>query len=143
MASHWGMTPKQSILLECERRSRDEVIDDCLAILTGHAVDEHVLRVLGGPAAESVLEERYGGVGGYWPRVWAARGLLHVWDDRATDAVIVAATQPEWRVREISAKVIARHHVSPAIDAVVTLLDDENARVRVAANRAFRVIADS
>ncbi|HUZ40295.1 MAG TPA: HEAT repeat domain-containing protein [Acidimicrobiales bacterium] len=136
------MTPEQSILLECERRSRDEVIDDCVAILNGLAVDDHMLRAIGGPPAEAVLEGRYGGVGGYWPRVWAARGLLHVWDDGATEAIIDATTDASWRVREMSAKVIARHRVSPAVDAVVILLDDENARVRAAASRAFRVIAE-
>ena len=139
MASNWGMTPQQSILFECERRSRGEVIRDCVAILEGHVVDDHILRVIGGPAAEAVLEGRRGGLRGYWPHVWAARGLLHVWDDVATDAINEATTHTSWRVREMSAKVIARHHVSPAVDAIVMLLDDENARVRTAASRAFRV----
>jgi hypothetical protein len=136
------MTPKQSILLECDRRGRMGVIRDCVRILHGHSVDGHVLRVLGGPAAEAVLEGRDGGVEGYWPQVWAARGLLHVWDDVGTDAVIAATTHSAWRVREMSAKVIARHHVSDAIDAVVVLLDDENARVRAAASTAFRAVAE-
>ena len=142
MASNWGMTPKESIRLECARRSRDEVVADCVTILNGDTVDDHVLRVLGGPAAESVLEGRDGGVGGYWPRVWAARGLLHVWDDIATDAIIAVTMDSSWRVREMAAKVIARHHVSSAIDAVVVLLDDENARVRTAAARGFRALAE-
>jgi hypothetical protein len=143
MVSNWGMTPKQSILLECERRSRDEVIRGCVAMLKGDTADGHMLRVIGGPAAEAVLEGRDGGVEGYWPRVWAARGLLHVWDDVASDAIIEATTHASWRVREMAAKVITRHHVSPAIDAIVILLDDENARVRSAASTAFRVIAES
>jgi hypothetical protein len=141
-ASIWGMSPKQSIEFECQRRSRGDVIKDCMAILQGRHADDEVLRVLGGPSAENVLEGRYGGLDGYWPRVWAARGLLHVWDDAATDAIIDATAHSAWRVREMAAKVIARHHVSPAIDAVVALLDDENARVRAAANRAFRIIAE-
>jgi len=142
MASNWGVTPKQSILFECERRSRDAVIRDCVSILNGRTVDDHMVRVIGGPAAEAVFEGRGGGVGGYWPRVWAARGLLHVWDDLATDAVIGATTHESWRVREMSAKVIARHRVSPAIDAIVILLDDEKPRVRAAAGKAFRVLAE-
>lgn len=137
------MTPKQSILIECERRSPNDVVRDCIAILNHQAIDDHFLRVLGGPAAESVLEGRDGGVDGYWPRVWAARGLLHVWDDSATEAIISAATNESWRVREMSAKVIARHHVRSAIDAVVTLLDDDHTRVRAAASRAFRDVADA
>ena len=102
------------------------------------------LRVLGGTERrDRTGRGRAGGVHGYWPRVWAARGLLHVWDDIATDAIIDATTNDSWRVREMSAKVIARHRVRPAIDAVVTLLDDENARVRAAAARAFRAMAES
>jgi HEAT repeat protein len=135
------MTPKLSIEFECDRRSHDVVVHDCVALLIGQRVDDDFLRAIGGPAAETVLEGRAGGLDGYWPRVWAARGLLHAWDDVATDAIIEATTNDSWRVREMAAKVIARHHVTPAIDAVVTLLDDKNARVRAAANRAFRSVA--
>src|SRR5271170_7301265 len=116
------MTPKQSIAIECERRNRDAVVNDCIAILSDQRADAEFLRVIGGPSAELVLEGREGGIDGYWPRVWAARGLLHLWDDAATDAIIEATTHTSWRVREMSAKVVARHHVMPAIDAVVTLL---------------------
>ncbi|MGD0853522.1 MAG: HEAT repeat domain-containing protein [Acidimicrobiales bacterium] len=142
MASIWGMTPKQSIELECQRKGRHDVVHDCVAILTGHLVADHFLRAIGGPSAESVLEGRDGGLEGHWPRVWAARGLLHVWDDVATDAIIGATTHDSWRVREMAAKVIARHRVRSGIDVVVTLMDDDNARVRSAASRAFRVIAE-
>jgi HEAT repeats len=131
------MTPKQSILLECDRRGRESVIDDCVAILNGQAFDDHFLRVIGGPGAETVLDGQAGGVHGYWPHVWAARGLLHVWGDVARDPIISATSHDSWRVREMSAKVIARHHVTTAIDAVVALMDDENARVRAAAARAM------
>lgn len=143
MASLWGMTPKESIEFECDRRSRQLVVDDCVSIILGRRVNDEFLRVIGGPSAETVLCGRDGGVDGYWPRVWAARGLLHVWDDVATDAIIHATTHQSWRVREMATKVIARHHVWPAIDAVVRLLDDENARVRTAASRAFHVVAES
>jgi hypothetical protein len=137
------MTPKQSIQFECGRRSPKDVVRDCVALLNNEVIDDHFLRVIGGPSAENVLEGRDGGLDGYWPRVWAARGLLHVWDDTATSVNIAATTHDSWRVREMAAKVIARHHVKPAIDAVVTLLDDDNARVRVAARRAFNVVADA
>jgi len=142
MSTIWGMTPKQSILAECDRRGRSDFVRECVAILDGPCTDADFLRVIGGPSAQIVLDERAGGVEGYWPRVWAARGLLHAWDDVATDAVIAATTHVSWRVREMSAKVIARHHVAPAIDAVVALLDDDVARVRSAARRAFDAIAE-
>jgi len=137
------MTPQQSILFECERRSQRAVVDDCVAILSGRTIDAEFLRVIGGPSAETVLDGQAGGLDGYWPRVWAARGLLHVWDDTATEAIIDATSHPAWRVREMAAKVIASHRVAAAIDEVVVLLDDENARVRNAAGRAFRVVVES
>jgi hypothetical protein len=137
------MTPKQSIELECDRRGRRVVVEDCVAIVSGRHVNNDFLRVIGGPSAENVLQGRDGGVDGYWPRVWAARGLLHVWDDVATDAIIDATAHEAWRVREMAAKVIARHRVRPAVDAVVILLDDEVARVRAAANRAIRIVGES
>jgi hypothetical protein len=118
------------------------VVHDCIGLLESKPVDPEFLRVLGGPSANVILEGRAGGVDGYWPRVWAARGLLHVWDDSATDAIITATEHEHWRVREMSAKVIARHRVRPAIDAVVALMDDENARVRTAARRAFAAVAE-
>jgi hypothetical protein len=141
MASVWGVTPKASIEADCQRRSRTAVIHDCISLLNSESVDPDFVRVLGGPPAETVLAGGDGGLDGYWPRVWAARGLLHVWDDIATAAIISATSHERWRVREMSAKVIAAHHVRPAIDAIVELMDDENARVRAVARRAFAVIA--
>jgi HEAT repeat protein len=117
-----------------------DCVRDCVEILSGGEADADFLIVIGGPNAKGVLAGRDGGLEGYWPRVWAARGLLHVWDDVATDALIAATTHDSWRVREMSAKVVARNHVAPAIDAVVALLDDRNARVRTAARRAFDAI---
>jgi hypothetical protein len=142
MASIWGVTPKASVEAESQRRGRHAVVHDCVALLNMHHVDPDFLLVLGGPSAGPVLEGREGGVDGYWPRVWAARGLLHVWDDSATEAIIAATSHQHWRVREMSAKVIAAHEVRLAIDDVVRLLDDENARVRTAARRAFTQIAE-
>jgi HEAT repeat protein len=83
------------------------------------------------------------------------RGLLHAWDDTAaggsaTDdpaaggsaadtaahAIIHATEDDAWRVREMAAKVIAKHHVGEALDAVAGLRDDPVPRVRAAAHRA-------
>lgn len=65
-----------------------------------------------------------------------ARGLLHVWADDVTSALIGAATDESWRVREMAAKVVARHVVDDALDAVVALCQDDVPRVREAARRA-------
>lgn len=44
----------------------------------------------------------------YWSRVWAARTLLYVWDDRHAADVVAGLGDPAWRVREMCAKVAAR-----------------------------------
>jgi hypothetical protein len=72
----------------------------------------------------------------YWLRVWPARGLLWAWDDEAESMIVNAATDEQGRVRELTAKVVARHHVSRALRAMRLLVEDEIPRVRAAALRA-------
>lgn len=78
-----------------------------------------------------------GGKQGHWPRIWAARGLLYVWEDRAAPAIAAATADEAWRVREMAAKVIARHRVDDALEAVTGLRADPVPRVRAAADRAL------
>jgi HEAT repeat protein len=108
----------------------------CARLLSGQEADEALVRALGGAAAGLVLAGREGGQNGYWPRVWAARGLLHAWDDAATPAIVLATADEHWRVREMAAKVIARHRVAGAFDEVMALRGDPVPRVRAAAERA-------
>ena len=144
-------TPRQRIAAERARRGDAALIAGCVALLGGRAddVDDDLIRALGGEAAEHVLDGGEGGRAGYWPRVWAARGLLHGWDDRtaesgvAAEAIIGATRDPAWRVREMAAKVVARHRVGGALDAVVRLRDDPVARVRAAAERAVVTLTAS
>lgn len=84
-----------------------------------------------------------GGRNGYWPRVWATRALLYVWDRRATKAIIRATSDESWRVREMAAKVVARHHLGDADTAMSALLSDAVPRVRAAAERALKVLTVS
>lgn len=113
------------------------MVDGCIALLEGQGeADDALVLALGGPAAVQVLSGREGGKEGYWPRVWAARGLLHAWDDRATAAIIRATADQAWRVREMAAKVIARHRVGDALTAVAGLRADVVPRVAAAAERA-------
>jgi hypothetical protein len=137
MASEWGLTPRQSIEFECQRRGEKNVAGECVAILSGRGIDEATLMVLAGPAAATVLGGGAGGVNGYWPRVWAMRGLLYAWDQSATRVVVEGADDMSWRVREMSAKVVAYRRLEDAHDAMTTLLDDDVARVRAAAHRAL------
>ena len=79
--------------------------------------------LLGGPAAEWALEvpeER-----DHWFRIWAARGLLWAYDGAARPAVLAGLHDEQWRVREMCAKVVARHLVGDALAAVLALRDDQ------------------
>jgi hypothetical protein len=132
--------PRTRVLLECDRRGRDAVVAGCQALLGGAGdADVPLIVVLGGPATSWVLDPDDGGPGSsrwYWVRVWAARGLLWAWEDRATSTIVAALDDPEWRVREMAAKVVARHLVGDALPRVTALRADPVARVRAAAHRA-------
>jgi hypothetical protein len=141
MQAIWRLTPRQSVTAECQRRGKPAVISGCIDLLNGrHDVDDALVLALGGSPAQDVLSGRAGGKAGYWPRVWAARGLLHAWDDRATAAIIQATTDDAWRVREMTAKVIARHRIGDALTAVAELRNDQVPRVRTAAQRAVVIL---
>jgi hypothetical protein len=137
MVSQWGMTPRQSIEGECARRGTRDVAAKCVSILKGEVIDEEFLLALAGPAAAVVLRGDAGGVTGYWPRVWVLRGLLYAWDELATTVLVDSLHDESWRVREMGAKVVARHRVDDALEAISELEDDPVPRVRRAAHRAL------
>ncbi len=142
MSTAPASTPKQRIAAECARRGPRELAVAGAALLEGRTagVSDHMIMVLGGEPARYVLDGGAGGRGGHWPRVWGARGLLHQWDPAAAAAIIGATHDESWRVREMAAKVIARHKVGDALDAVAALRTDEVDRVRAAASRAVTVL---
>jgi hypothetical protein len=79
----------------------------------------------------------------YWLRTWGARGLLHVWDDSATDAVVRGLADEHWRPAEMCLKVAARNDVAGTGDGAAALSDHELPRVRAQAMRALAVTGDS
>jgi hypothetical protein len=131
------MTPSQNVAAECQRRGAAGVVSGCIDLLEAREVDDALVLALGGAPAPYVLSGGEGGKQGYWPRVWAARGLLYVWEDRATPAIVRATADEAWRVREMAAKVIARQRVDDALEAVTGLRADQVPRVRSAADRAI------
>jgi hypothetical protein len=135
-------TPRQRVAAACARGGSAALTAACAALLEGRPADvsDEMITVLGGDHARYVLDGGEGGRAGYWPRVWAARGLLHQWDPAAAAAVIGATRDEAWRVREMAAKVIARHQVGDALDAVAALRADQVERVRAAASRAVTIL---
>jgi hypothetical protein len=138
--SEWGLTPRESIEAECRRRGTAEVVAGCIELLGGRAADDDLIIALGGPAARSVLDTGPAVVHLYWLRVWAARGLLYAGEGCAGEAVLEALADESWRVREMAARVVARHEVGGALAAVAALRDDPVPRVRAAAARAVAVL---
>jgi HEAT repeats len=141
--SEWGLTPRQSVEFECQRYGEKYVVKECVAILEGRRVDDETLIALAGPHAVNVIGGAEWGVDGYWPRVWALRGLLYAWDPTASDAVIAGSQDPHWRVREMSAKVVAKRGLDEGHDAMTALLGDDVPRVRAAAERALMRLVQS
>jgi len=140
--SRWGTTPRQSVETACAQHGSEAVIAGCVALLTGESgVDPALVAALGGPRGPDFLDAPPGRR--YWLRVWAARGLLWApWGaGAATGAVIGALADEHWRVREMAAKVVARHRVDEAQPAVAHLLTDDVERVRAAASRAVRLLS--
>jgi hypothetical protein len=134
--SIWGLTPRQSIELECTRRGEADLVAGCLGLLAGRDVDDGLVFAVGGPAARSVLD----GGQQYWLRVWAMRALLYAWDDTARPAVLAGMADEAWRVREMAAKVVARRRLGEALAGVAGLRDDPVPRVRAAATRALTIL---
>ena len=85
-SSKWGVAPRESIEAECARRGRDAVADGCIGLLGGKPPERELLLALGGPAADKFFDGAEH-EDTYWFRVWALRGLLWSWDDRALDLV--------------------------------------------------------
>lgn len=151
MADRIGrVTPRESIEHECRRRGRDDVVDGCVRLVEGQPADEADAAVLaalapnGGPA--KFLDGRPHD-DDYWLRVWGMRGLLWALavgevDAAARDAVLLGLGDEHWRVREMAAKVSARHRVGDALPTLAALRDDPVPRVRTAAARAVAVLTD-
>lgn len=120
--------PRVLLASAVEQLGRDEVVAWCCRLVLGqdHA-DDPDLRWLGGTEDWPP----------YWRRVWGARGLLYVWDDSAQGALDAALADDHWRVREMGLKVVRAHGLSELTGEAAALREDENARVRAAAERAL------
>jgi HEAT repeat protein len=147
MTGRPGGAPRERIAAACAERGVSVVVADCLTLMADGEADPALLLALGGPDAPRYLDgppdQRY------WLRVWGTRGLLWALDiagapppddPLVTAAVSLALGDERWRVREMAAKVAARHRIDGAQPAIVPLLTDEIPRVRHAASRALRLL---
>ena len=142
-----GERPVEQLIVELsERLGRDEFTARCVALLEGAPREQHldVLPWLTGhdwSEGESVRDAA--SWKDHWLRTWGARGLLHVWDDNATSAVVAGLADEEWRPAEMCLKVVAAHDVAGAGDGAAALADHALPRVRAAAARALAVVGDT
>lgn len=137
--------PREVVRAACAEHGEDVVIDAAVALLTGQVTAADAFMV---PAELEKLKWLTGSdnPGGwrtpdpanfYWARVWAARVFLYVWRDDVVEALLVAAQDDAWRVREHVARITAQRELGQLADALLPMLDHELPRVRAAAVRAL------
>jgi hypothetical protein len=80
----------------------------------------------------------------YWVRTWGARGLLYVWDDSASPAVVAGLEDEHWRPAEMCLKVSTKREIGEAGAGAARLaVTGELPRVRVQALRTLGVVGDT
>ncbi len=134
--------PADRVRLASRRRGEATLARECAALLRGADpfADPELVLFLGGLPAQRFLGP---GDAELWPRVWAARGLLYAWHPDAGPAVVAGLADRAWRVREMSAKVVAVRELGAAADALIPLCTDEVPRVRAAAARALGLVGEA
>ena len=125
LADHLGTPTFVSLCVDLlGGADRDDYVDE-LPYLTGHASHD-----------PEVWAD-------YWVRTWGARGLLHVWDDAATSAIVAGLGDEHWRPAEMCLKVTARHEVAGAGVGAASLAAHDLPRVRSQAMRALAAVGDT
>ncbi len=121
-------------------------VDVCTDLLAGAPREEYVeeLRGLTGhdwQPGDGVLDRS--SWGDFWVRSWGARGLLHVWHDSATPAIVAGLGDEHYRPAEMCLKVATRHEVAGTGDGAALLLAHALPRVRSQALRCLAVTGDT
>ncbi|QCW50193.1 HEAT repeat domain-containing protein [Nocardioides dongxiaopingii] len=135
-----------SIAALAERIGRPAFTAVCVDLLAGAPRERYVveLRALTGHGwqpGDAVLDrDRWRD---HWVRTWGARGLLHVWDDAATPAVVRGLADQHHRPAEMCLKVGARHDVAGTGPGAAALAAHPLPRVRVQAVRCLAVTGDT
>jgi HEAT repeat protein len=127
-----------------ELAGADAVADWCVDLLRGGDWTDPELPDLdwiGGRSSVAMVAKDLDLV--YWPRVWAARALLHAYRPQAEPVVVAGLSDESWRVREMCAKVVRAHELGSAADELAPRCADEVPRVRAAAVRALAVVGEA
>jgi hypothetical protein len=148
------VTPRQHWAEVAQAHGERTSADWCVDLLSGvasagdrnhpafRALDDD--RTIDGPSPHHYLRRILDGESpDYWIRVWGARGLLYIWDESASTAVIDGLADDHWRVREMCAKVCRLRGLAEAGDDLARLLTDDTPRVRLAAILALSVLGEA
>jgi hypothetical protein len=132
--------PRELVAALRAHLTETEAAGRCADLLTGADPAEHadLLPYLAGRPGAAYPSD---GWAEHWPRVWGARGLLYVWDDSATGAVLAGLRDESWRVAEMCLKVCTLRDL-PAGDDATRLAGHELPRVRAVAARALGAAGD-
>ena len=79
----------------------------------------------------------------YWVRSWGARGLLYVWSDDCTSAVVQGLSDEHWRPAEMCVKVSARREIGEAGPGIAALAGHDLPRMRQTVARALGIVGDT
>lgn len=140
--------PQDWVTEACAELGVGIVMQRCADLLDGADPDEIDLDLdlLGGAGSARLVHESEAAE--YWPRVWAARAFRYAWEEgtpataAAESALVTALADEHWRVREMSAKVVALREIGAAADSLAPLTDDGVPRVRAAALVALGVVGE-
>lgn len=124
--------------MACRKHGARVVADACMRLMAGADIDPLMREVFGDQHSPEWLDSE---VNAYWLRVWGARGLLWNWDPRAVASIRTALGDEAWRVREMAARVAARHLLDEVQPSITELVHDPVPRVRAAATRALALLA--
>lgn len=127
------------LALALELLGEKVLVQRAVGLLEGRNEGEDMLLYVGGRHAQGILD---GAPPLYWPELWGARALLHIWDDSAASVVLTHLGNQAWRVREMCLRVCAVRQLGDS-KTFARRLTDENPRVRSAAARAIAAVGAS
>jgi HEAT repeat protein len=132
LADHLGVRPTVDLCVDLLEGADRTAYPDAMPYLTGVVFDED---------SPTFYPSQWKD---YWVRTWGARGLLYVWDDSATSAVVAGLDDEHWRPGEMCLKVSTRREIGEAGPGAARLaIQGELPRVRLQALRTLGAVGDT